>query len=828
MNENSYGVTLYDAEDVLPLGLVGTPWEIIFKALRDVLKSGVGASDSDFMRKACALYFLARGDLEAVTDRDVLNGIAAALVIPYWVENFDDPAQASAIIYNWIKYKPTRPNLTALALASGMRAFHLRETYTSTEYGLSHSFGFDLGEGYDTSFFAGPNATPGLETAQRICGALTHFFLRIKDSPTLITDITYPEALPHGAQFYFRPDQSEIRILQGYNWDLYDENGELAKKIDEYAYYIPSVTRNSYGVNTEIVPPTHLIFLSDGQIRVSWEQSPTSAYALFAEVGINIPDKTRGWLSISHVDVNLPPNAIPGATLFDEEGDPITGEGWEIFAAYNQALDRLDTSGLYLAGTDPVRIRADRYMTVCQVWLSYNPPPPPPLDDRTTFIVVDTNTGEIVNSIIDEGMVYGDVGYVLMDDAQMITVYETGVRTESFYFTTNGRNETANTNISHADIPVYLEDGTAPAADTPYDGSSVLAFMDVTGNTKQADGESLYLDDGVLRLDAPDTDEGEQWAALVEYIDPTPPLPGDDPAKPLTFKATSDGSSVKMSKSGSPSGTFEYSTDGGVTWAAYTIDTDISLNNGDSVSFRAATDRTIALTQTNYFQFAMSGTIEAYHNVMSVLYHSDYENKLSLPIVRALYRLFSLCTSLTRAPLLPATTLTSRCYDHMFFSCTSLAQAPALPATTLADYCYDHMFNGCSSLVQAPALPATTLANYCYQYMFYECASLVQAPALPATTLASYCYRSMFASCSLVQAPDLPAEAVPNYAYNAMFRENYGLNYVKCHATSFGTSAVESWLVHVSATGDFYANPSTTWADGTSGIPSGWNRHDIV
>lgn len=518
MSDQDYGVLLHDANDVLPLGLVGTPWEIIFKALRDVLKSGVGASDSDFMRKACALYFLARGDLDAVTDRSVLNGIAAALFIPYWVENFESSEQASAIIYHWIKYKPTRPNLTALALASGMRAFRLRETYTSTEYGLSHSFGFDLGEGYDTSFFAGPNATPGLETAQRICGALTHFFLRIKDSPTLITDITYPDALPHGAQFYFRPDQSEIRILQGYNWDLYDENGELAQKIDEYAYYIPSVTRNSYGVNTEIVPPTHLIFLSDGQIRVSWEQSPTSAYALFAEVGINIPDKTRGWLSISHVDVNLPPNAIPGATLFDEEGDPITGEGWEIFAAYNQALNRLDTSDLYLAGTDPVRIRSDKYIAVCQVWLTYTPPEPPPPEPVYSYIVFDTTTGTIVHSIVDEGLVYGEVGYVLMDEtSQMIAVYETGVRTESFYFTTNGRNETQNTDISHADIPVYLEDGTAPAADTPYNGSSVLAFMDVTGNTKQADGESLYLDDGVLRLDAPDTDEGEQWAALVEF-----------------------------------------------------------------------------------------------------------------------------------------------------------------------------------------------------------------------------------------------------------------------------------------------------------------------
>ena len=152
-------------------------------------------------------------------------------------------------------------------------------------------------------------------------------------------------------------------------------------------------------------------------------------------------------------------------------------------------------------------------------------PEPTPPDTHPSYIVVDSTTGIIIHSIEDEGMVYGDVGYVLMDEAsQMITVYETGVKTESFYFTTNGRNETANTNISHADIPVYNEDGTAPAADTPYDGSPVLAFMDVDGNTKQADGESLYVANDVLRLDAPDTDEGEQWAALVEYIciyDPT-------------------------------------------------------------------------------------------------------------------------------------------------------------------------------------------------------------------------------------------------------------------------------------------------------------------
>lgn len=124
--------------------------------------------------------------------------------------------------------------------------------------------------------------------------------------------------------------------------------------------------------------------------------------------------------------------------------------------------------------------------------------------DPPSYIVFDTSTGTIVHSIADEGM---------------ITVYETGVPVQSFYFTSNGENETQNTNISHADIPVYNEDGTAPAADTPYNGSSVLAFMDVDGNTKQADGESLYVDNGELRLDAPDTDEGEQWAALVESKD---------------------------------------------------------------------------------------------------------------------------------------------------------------------------------------------------------------------------------------------------------------------------------------------------------------------
>ena len=110
--------------------------------------------------------------------------------------------------------------------------------------------------------------------------------------------------------------------------------------------------------------------------------------------------------------------------------------------------------------------------------------------------------------------------------------------------------------------------------------------------------------------------------------------------------------------------------------------------------------------------------------------------------------MFRGCTSLTKAPSLPATTLANYCYANMFYDCTNLTQAPSLPATTMAVSCYSNMFYGCTSLTQAPALPATTLANSCYYYMFNGCTSLTQAPALPAITLADHCYYYMFNGCT--------------------------------------------------------------------------------
>ena len=244
----------------------------------------------------------------------------------------------------------------------------------------------------------------------------------------------------------------------------------------------------------------------------------------------------------------------------------------------------------------------------------------------------------------------------------------------------------------------------------------------------------------------------------------------DKITKPLTFKATQDGSTVKLTKNGSPSGTFQTSRDGGNTWTNYTTGTAITLNTGDEVSFRAKYDRTTGQNGQNYFYFMMSGKIEAWHNVMSLYRTNDFATYNTTPGTDTFNSMFDGCTSLTKAPVLPATTITDSCYYNMFNGCTSLTEAPELPATTLDRFCYSGMFDGCTSLTKAPALPATKLAQRCYDNMFKGCTSLTEAPALPATQLAVGCYINMFNNCtSLVNAPVLPATKLASSCYSSMF-----------------------------------------------------------
>ena len=214
--------------------------------------------------------------------------------------------------------------------------------------------------------------------------------------------------------------------------------------------------------------------------------------------------------------------------------------------------------------------------------------------------------------------------------------------------------------------------------------------------------------------------------------------------------------------------------------------------------------------------------------------------------------MFYKCSSLVTAPELPATTLADYCYQYMFQDCTGLTTAPELPASDIKfSFCYQSMFNGCSSLTHAPELPATTLANSCYHSMFYSCTSLTTAPELPATNLASSCYYSMFYGCkslttapelpattltnrcysymfygctSLTQAPELPATTLATYCYQSMFSGCSKLSYIKALFTTTPSSSYTSnWVSGVSRTGTFVKNKDATWdVTGVNGIPEGW------
>ena len=200
----------------------------------------------------------------------------------------------------------------------------------------------------------------------------------------------------------------------------------------------------------------------------------------------------------------------------------------------------------------------------------------------------------------------------------------------------------------------------------------------------------------------------------------------------LCFTAEQANSSVTLKIESNPPSILifnglEYKLNDG-DWTSYNIGSTITLSNvGDKVYMRAvaAGNQQMGAMSNNYHYFVMTGKIAASGNVNTLL-NPDPNADVSLEGKGfCYYGLFSGCTSLTRAPELPSTTLGDNCYLEMFKNCTSLKSAPQiLPATNLTMGCYGNMFENCSSLTKAPVFSATTLANHCYHQTFYNCQAL--------------------------------------------------------------------------------------------------------
>ena len=249
--------------------------------------------------------------------------------------------------------------------------------------------------------------------------------------------------------------------------------------------------------------------------------------------------------------------------------------------------------------------------------------------------------------------------------------------------------------------------------------------------------------------------------------------------------------------------TFEITSDGNITWSCQDFEEYITAGHdiqykkndgewtnmprtlsvvaGDTVQFRGdnATYTWDDGLRFDSFMERTSCGFKLKGNIMSLIVSTGFATATTLESEHTFYNLFAGCDGLVSAKnlVLPATTLSSRCYETMFQGCTSLTETPELPATTLASSCYSGMFEGCTSLTQAPELPATTLADYCYNTMFVGCTSL---------------------------------------------------NYVKCLATDISAAdCTYLWLDSVASSGTFVkAANMSDWEGGESGIPVGWTVQD--
>ncbi|MCR5731363.1 MAG: hypothetical protein K6G51_00255 [Sphaerochaetaceae bacterium] len=184
-----------------------------------------------------------------------------------------------------------------------------------------------------------------------------------------------------------------------------------------------------------------------------------------------------------------------------------------------------------------------------------------------------------------------------------------------------------------------------------------------------------------------------------------------------------------------PSESLYYSTDDGTTKTAVTGNLE-NLTAGTKVCLYS--DRT---ENDNFLNITCDAEHYVYGNIMSTIDSTNFATKTDLTFDNAFNYLFCGDTMLinhdSKDLVLPATTLTSYCYEAMFAYCTSLTKAPELPATELTAYCYESMFSGCTSLTKSPVLPAEVLVESCYSSMFLGCTSLAEITCLATNISAS-------------------------------------------------------------------------------------------
>lgn len=115
-----------------------------------------------------------------------------------------------------------------------------------------------------------------------------------------------------------------------------------------------------------------------------------------------------------------------------------------------------------------------------------------------------------------------------------------------------------------------------------------------------------------------------------------------------------------------------------------------------------------------------------------------------------------------------------------------------------------------------------------YRNIFNNFTGLTKAPMMPSVNLAPGCYRGAYTNTSIEESPILPATVLQSTSYYGMFRLCSNLKKVTTYMTDISaTNCLSTWMNSVGVAGDFYCPAELTIPSGSSGIPTGWIRHDI-
>lgn len=249
-----------------------------------------------------------------------------------------------------------------------------------------------------------------------------------------------------------------------------------------------------------------------------------------------------------------------------------------------------------------------------------------------------------------------------------------------------------------------------------------------------------YLTDSEFQAAYNGSDYNEPWASYTieeEEVNYNKTEQHDYSLDYLTFRVTSNGVIAWRAYSGCTK-TIEYSINGGA-WTSITSSSPaatISVSSGDVVRFRG-TNSAYGSNRTTYagFDSASTATFNMEGNVMSLVSGDNFSGTTTLSGSWNFYALFKGTKVVSAENLvLPATGLTEYCYRALFSFCTSLTKAPKLPALTLARGCYWYMFEACA-ISKAPDLMAAALVNECYGNMFVNCHSLNYIKCMATTNL---------------------------------------------------------------------------------------------